>query len=98
MQFIYRFTEVVEHIHDLDSKQVANFFVRGLINGSLTYERFIETPLADMNGVRARAKGIFWVNESRQKIAKNAAIAIAQNNATNETSKHYEAKMKTKEK
>ena len=97
-QFLYRFTEVTEQIHDLDSKQAANFFVRGLVNGSLTHERFIETPSEDINKVRARAEGIFRVEESRQRMAKNATIAVAQNIVANEPSKHYEEKRKMEEK
>ena len=47
-QFLDRFTEVTKQVQELDSKQAAKFFVRGLINGSLVHERFIETPPKDM--------------------------------------------------
>ena len=43
-QFLDRFTEATEQVQELDSKQAASVFVRGLINGSLVHERFIETP------------------------------------------------------
>ena len=48
----------MEKVHNLDLKQEAKFFIRGLINGSLIYERFIETPSEDMNEIRARVEGI----------------------------------------
>ena len=76
-QFLDRFTEVTEQIHELDLRQVANFFVWGLIKESLEYERFIETTHVDMNKVRAKVEGIIWVEENRQRIEKNATIAIA---------------------
>ena len=54
--------------------------------------------LEDINKVRAKAEGNFWVEESRQKMAKSTAIAVAQNNATNEFLKHYEVKRNPEEK
>ena len=82
-KFLSRFIEVAKQIHDLDSKQAANFFVRGLINGSLVHERFIETSPEDMNEVRLKVKGIIRVEENRQRIPKNATIMVAQNNIVN---------------
>lgn len=67
----------MEQVHDLDSKQAVNFFVRGLINGSLVHERFIEIPPKDMNEIRARVKGIIQVEESRQRIGKHTTISVA---------------------
>ena len=64
-QFIDRFTEVTKQIHGLDSRQVANFFIRGLINESLVHERFIETPPEDINEERAKVEGIIRVEENR---------------------------------
>ena len=81
----------------MDSKQAVNFFARGLINELLIHERFIETPPEDMNEVQANAKGIFRMKESRQMMAQNETIAIAQNNTTSMPSKYYEAKKKPKE-
>ena len=95
-QFLGRFTEVANQIQDLDSKQAANFFMQGLVNWSLVHEIFIETPLQDMNEVGSKAEGIFHVEE-KQRIAKSAAIAVAQNNASNKSPKHYEAKGKLEE-
>ena len=53
-QFLNQFTEVTKQVQELNSKQVANFFVRGLINGSLVHEIFIKTPLKDMSEVRTK--------------------------------------------
>ena len=91
-QFLDRFTEVTEQVQELDSKQAANFFVRGLINGSLAHERFIETPPKDMNEVRTKVEGIIRVEENRQRTAKNAAIAVAQNNTPSNFVKKPEGK------
>ena len=60
-QFLDRFTEVTEQVQELDSKQSANIFVWGLINGSLVHERFIETPPKDMNEVWMKVEGIIQV-------------------------------------
>ena len=57
-QFLDRFTEITEQVQELDSRQAANFFVRGLINGSLVHERFIETPPEDMTEVRTKVEWI----------------------------------------
>ena len=89
---------MANQIHDLDSKQVENFFVRGLVYGSLIHERLIETPPLDMNEVRSRAEGIFRIEENRQRIAKSMEITVAQNNTLNKSPKHYEAKGKLEEK
>ena len=91
-QFLDRFTEVTEQVQELDSKQAANFFVRGLINGSLAHERFIETPPKDMNEVRTKVEGIIRVEENRQRTAKNATIAVAQNNTPSNFVKKPEGK------
>ena len=64
-KFLDRFTEVTEQVQELDSKQVANFFVRGLINGSLVHKRFIKTPSKDMNKVRTKVERIIRVEENR---------------------------------
>ena len=71
---------MIEQVQELDSKQAANFFIQGLINISLIHERFIETPPKDMSEVRAKVEGIIRVEENRQRVAKNAAIAITLNN------------------
>ena len=95
-QFLNRFTKVTEQVHELNSNQAANFFVQGLINGSLVHEIFIETPPKDMNEVRTKVEGIIRVEENRQRIATNTAIAIAQNNVQNNPPKYQEAKKKLK--
>ena len=41
-----------------------------------------------MNEVRKKVEGIIRVEENRQRIAKNAAIAIAQNNVQNNPPKY----------
>ena len=76
-QFLDQFTEVTEQVQELDSKQAAKFFVRGLINESLVHERFIKTPPKDMSEVRTKVEGIIRVEENRQRAVKNAAIVVA---------------------
>ena len=76
-QFINRFSEVLNQIQDLDSRQVAKFFIWGLINGSLIHKIFIETPLLDMNEPNQGLKESSVV-ENRQRMAKNVTIAMAQ--------------------
>lgn len=51
---------MTEPVQELDSKQAANFFVGGLINGSLVYKIFIETPPRGMNEVRTKVERIIW--------------------------------------
>ena len=51
-----------------------------------------------MNEVRSKAKGILRVVENRQRIAKNKAIAVAQNNASGRPPKRQEEKDKVEEK
>ena len=51
-----------------------------------------------MNEVRLKVEGIIWVEENRQRIAKSAAIAIAQNNVVNSPSKYQETKKKLEDK
>ena len=97
MKFLDRFTKVTKQIDDLDSRQPANDFVWGLINGSLVHERFIETPPKDMNEVTAKVEGIIREEENRQRITKNAAIVVAQNNAQSNPLKYQEAKKKVEE-
>ena len=84
-------------MQELDSKQAANFFVRGLINKSLVHERFIETTPKDMSEVRAKAEGIIQVEENKQRVAKNAAIAVTQNNKRSNFPKYQETKKKPEE-
>ena len=87
-QLLDRFTKVTEQVHELDSRQASNFFVWGLINKSLVHERFFETPAEDINKVRRKAEGIIQVEGKRQRIAKNAAVTIAQNNVQNNPLKY----------
>ena len=97
-KFLDQFTEVTEQVQELDSKHVQKIFVRGLINGSLVHERFIETPSKDMNEVRTKVEGIIQVEENRQRAAKNAAIVVAQNNTQENFSKYQEMVKKLEEK
>ena len=39
-----RFMDLTSQIFNLDSRQPANLFVRGLVRGSLMYESFLEFP------------------------------------------------------
>ena len=86
-----------KQVQELDSKQAVNFFVRGLINGSLVHERFIETPSKEMSEVRAKVEWIIQVEENRQRPAKNAAIAVALNNTPSNFPKYQEIKKKLEE-
>ena len=47
--------------------------------------------------MKTKVEGIIWVEENRQRINKNAAIAIAQNNVQNNPPKYQEAKKKPDE-
>ena len=67
-----RFMELTNQIYDLDSREVANLFVQGLVKGSLVQERFLETLPSDLNKMKARDEGIIQVMENRQQIAKSA--------------------------
>ena len=58
--------ELASQIFDLDSRQAANLFMRGLVKGSLLHERFLESPPYDLNEMKAKAEGILRVVESRQ--------------------------------
>ena len=85
-------------MQELNSKQVANFFVRALINWSLVHEKFIETPPKDMNEVRTKVEGIIRVEENRQRARKNAAIEVSQNNTQGNFPKYQEMAKKSEEK
>ena len=80
---------LTSQIFDLDSKQAAKLFVRGLIKGSHMHERFLESPPYDLGELKARAKGILRVEDSRRQIVKNAAIAISHNNSQSRGSRDY---------
>ena len=77
--YLTRFMDVRSQIFNLYSKQVANLFFRGLVKGLHMHGRFLESPPYDLGELRARDEVILRVEESRQKIAKNAAIVISQN-------------------
>ena len=47
-EYLTRFMDLTSQIFDLDSKQAANLFVRGLVKGSHTHERFLESPPYDL--------------------------------------------------
>ena len=81
---------MTELVHELGSKQEANFFIRGLINGSLVHKRFIKTPAKDMSEVQTKVEGIIRVEENRQRAAKNAAIIVSQKNTQGNFSKCQE--------
>ena len=51
-----------------------------------------------MNEVRLKVQGIIQVEENRQRITKNAAIAMAQNNFANSLLKYQETKKKLEDK
>ena len=51
-----------------------------------------------MNEVRLKVDGIIWVKENRENIAKNAAIAVSQNNIMSNPSKYQETKKNLKDK
>ena len=94
--YLERIMELKSQIFDIDSRLAANLFVRGLLKGLLLHERFLENRPHDLNELKSREKGIFRVVESRQQIARNAAIAISQNklrskgpNNTNQRMKDY---------
>ena len=76
-----RFMDLTSQIFDLDLKQEANLFVRGLVKGLHMHERFLESLPYDLGELRARVEGILRVEESRLQIAKNAAIVVSQNNS-----------------
>ena len=57
------------------------------------HERFLESPPYDLSELRARAEGILRVEKSKRQIAKNAAIAILQNNSRLKESRDYYRKM-----
>ena len=56
--------ELASQIFDLDSRQTANLFVRGLVRGSLLHKRFLESLPYNLNEMKARAKGIHRVVET----------------------------------
>ena len=51
-----------------------------------------------MNEVRSKFEGIIWVEENKQKVAKSATIAVAQNNIVNSPSKYQEMRKKLEHK
>ena len=59
--YLMRFMDLTSQIFDLDSKQAANLFVRGLVKGSYMHERFLESSPYDLGELRARAEGILRV-------------------------------------
>ena len=61
-----RFIHLTSQIFNLDSRQAANLFVRGLVRGSLMHERFLECPSYNLNELKSKAKGILHVEESKQ--------------------------------
>ena len=87
--YLARFMDLTSQIFDLDSRQVANLFIRGLIKGSHMHERFLESPPYDLGKLKARAEGILRVENSKRHIAKNAAIAISHNNSQSGGSRDY---------
>ena len=58
--------ELTSQIYDLDSRQAANLFVKGLMKGSLLHERFLENTPYDLNELKSSAKGILCMVKSRQ--------------------------------
>ena len=87
--YLIRIMDLTSQIFDLDSKQAANLFVRGLVKGSHMHERFLESPPYDLGELRARAKGILCVEESRKQITKSSAIVVSQNNSQAIKSRDY---------
>ena len=81
--------DLMSQIFDLDWKQAANIFVRGLVKGLHMHERFLESSPYDPRELRARAEGILRVEESRWQIAKSAAIVVSQNNSQARELKDY---------
>ena len=53
------------------------------------HERFLESPPYDLGELKAKAEGILRVEDSRRQIAKNAVIAVSQNNSQSRGSRDY---------
>ena len=79
--YLERFMELTSQIFDLDPKQAANLFVRGLVKCSLLHEFFLENPSYNLSELKSKAEGILRVVEGRQHIVKSTAIVISQNNS-----------------
>ena len=60
----------MDMIHDVDSVAAAGSFIKGLQLGSMLIEDLIKNTPYDMAEIRARAKGVFRVLESREKLSK----------------------------
>ena len=56
--YLTRFMDLTSQIFNLDSKQAAKLFVRGLVKGSYMYEKFLESPPYDIDDLKARTQGI----------------------------------------
>ena len=90
--YLARFMDLTSQIFDLDSREAANIFVRGLVKGSFLHKRLLECPPYDLNELKSRVEGILRVEESRLQIAKNVVIVISQNNSWARDLKDYNRK------
>ena len=63
-------------IYNADSVAAGGSFIKGLQPGSMLFEDLIENTPYDMTEIRERAKGVFRVLESREKLGKKV-IAIS---------------------
>ena len=85
-QYLERFMEVMNTIYDAYSVATVGSFIKGLQPGSMLFEDLIKNTPYDMAKIRARAKGVFRVLESREKLSKKV-IAMSVEKAALEQNK-----------
>ena len=68
--YLSRFLDVMSQIHNADSVQAANSFVRGLQPGSMLSDHLLLNLPYDMADVQAKSEGVFRVLESHQRAPK----------------------------
>ena len=70
--------EVMNTIYNADSVVAAGSFIKRLQPGSMLFEDLIKNTPYDMTEVRERAKGVFRVLESREKMGKKVTAIIVE--------------------
>ena len=76
-QYLTRFMEVMNMIYDADSVVAVGSFIKGLQPGSMLFEDLIKNTPYDMAEIREKAKGVFRVPETREKLSRKVtAISV----------------------
>ena len=80
-KYLTRFMEVMNMIYNADLVAAAGSFIKGLQPGSMLFENLIKNTPYDMAEIRERAKGVFRVLESREKLGKKGIVISVEKEA-----------------